>query len=149
MFLNISIIYPQSKLLLEHGAQKDQPDTALERTPLLYAAATSSEIVQLLLNYKVDIHAVNKFGATCLHYAAGSGNNSVVLRISCHTHCQILYENVCMYSCPPLMSCAGQSECCRILASVGCNVNARDKQKMTPLHMVRLTTFRVVFQEMY
>jgi len=71
--LIIEFTLHQTKLLLAHGAQKDQPDTALERTPLLYAAATSPDIVQLLLSHKVDIHAVNKFGASSLHYAAGSG----------------------------------------------------------------------------
>lgn len=62
----------QVKLLLEHGAQKDQPDTALERTPLHYAATTSKETVQVLLNHRVDIQSRNKFGATALHYAAGA-----------------------------------------------------------------------------
>jgi len=62
-----------AKLLLDHGAQKDQPDASLERTPLLYAATTSKETVQVLLSYRADIHARNKFGATALHYAAGAG----------------------------------------------------------------------------
>lgn len=65
-------LWLQCKLLLDHGAQKDQPDTALERTPLLYAAATSPETLKLLLGYKSDIHVKNKFGAGCLHYAAGA-----------------------------------------------------------------------------
>lgn len=71
-FLFFQRMFSQCKVLLDNGAQKDQPDTALERTPLLYAAATSPETVRLLLSYKADIHARNKFGAGCLHYAAGA-----------------------------------------------------------------------------
>ncbi|CAG7817069.1 unnamed protein product [Allacma fusca] len=62
-----------ARLLLDFGAQKDQPDTNLERTPLLYASATSIETVQILLHYRVDINSRNKFGANALHYAAGAG----------------------------------------------------------------------------
>jgi len=29
----------------------------------------------------------------------------------------------------------GKAECCRLLAAAGCSVNARDRMKMTPLHM--------------
>lgn len=114
------------ELLLDYGAQKDQPDTALERTALLYASATSAEIVQILINHQSDIHAKNKFGAGCLHYAAGAGK---------YSKCRSFYLNLFNILSRKYFSYLGQYECCRLLAASGCDVNARDRQKMTPLHM--------------
>ncbi|OXA45452.1 Transient receptor potential channel pyrexia [Folsomia candida] len=122
-----------SKLLLEHGAQKDQPDTALERTPLLYAAATSSEIVQLLLNYKVDIHAVNKFGATCLHYAAGSGQ-SECCRILASVGCNVNARD--KQKMTPLHMAARVDDIwsIEVLLEFGADIHAKDSVGKTALH---------------
>jgi ankyrin repeat protein len=62
-----------AKLLIERGADVNQPDPELGETPLIPAAARNlPEIVALLLENGADIDHQDNLGRTALHYAAFS-----------------------------------------------------------------------------
>jgi ankyrin repeat protein len=62
-----------AKLLIERGADVNQPDLEFGETPLIPAAARNlPEIVALLLENGADIDHQDNLGRTALHYAAFS-----------------------------------------------------------------------------
>jgi len=103
----------QTATFLHDNGADPNPRGYIEDTPLHSAALyANSEMVQILLKYKADVHARNNEGSTPLHFAS---RGVVVL------------ENT------PI-ACLLLSNIARQLLENGADVNARDNKRFTPLH---------------
>ena len=99
--------------LHDNGADLN-PRGYIGNTPLHSAALyANSEMVQILLKYKADVHARNDDGSSPLHFASRG---------------VIILENTSIVSL--LLSNIG-----RQLLEHGADVNARDNKRSTPLHV--------------
>ena len=68
-----------ARSLIELGADVENRDS-FQRTPLMYACKTGSKAsVELLLQYKAEITAVNNLGDTCINLAQKSGNSEIMM----------------------------------------------------------------------
>jgi len=72
--------YNIAKLLLNNGADKNAVDNH-GVTPILLAAGKDLAMLQLLLDHKANIQAVDKNYNTVLHYATKSGRSKVVQKL--------------------------------------------------------------------
>lgn len=114
-------------LLLEHGADVDQPDNIGSTSLIMAAENGKEEIVQRLIDHGANVNALNYGCCSGLYYASDYGYFNIV---------KLLLENNAMVNyqggwndISPLMRAAekGHLEITRYLIQYRANMNARDK----------------------
>ena len=142
-----------AQLLLQHGANVNQPNS-LDVTPLSVAASNGQlEIVSLLLQYKAEVNSLNFENHTPLYYAIVSGHSKVVSLLLQHGAIIDQYEikneikvfststalniyNCISKNCDPLLIIAVDGnyfEIAEMLLKHGINANQEDKNGNTAL----------------
>jgi hypothetical protein len=118
-----------------HKMGKNNPDSGDCQRELFGANyRLADEFICLLLGKSVDINATNKYGKTCLHYAAGNADDfdgrliSVLLNRGADPNVSDLTGKAPLHYVVPDRSAARLIEC-------GAQINVQDRDGKTPLHM--------------
>jgi cytohesin len=137
--------FQTAKLLHDNGADPNVRGYE-ETTPLQSAAYYGAfEMVQILLKYKADVHAMKNEGQTALHFASqgyDDGRRRPDLAVLLSNVIRLLLEhgadvNARMndYSTPlHIAARIGRVEAIRVLLELGADVNARKIDDTTTLH---------------
>ena len=111
-----------------------------QKTPLHVAAATSSRLVEILLDAGAEPAPVDVYGHTPLHVACRAGeSNSVGLLLQhykAHGHRMGIDQEDFVGRSPLFGACvSGRIESVRLLIEAGADVNLRDSYQVTPLNI--------------
>ena len=121
-----------AELLLDHGLNPNSMVSSAYRITLLHTAATagSKDMVELLVTKGADVNAEDREGGTPLWYAKGKNHTDVV---------ELLNKYGARSDMPvqALLDAVrdGKSEQVKSLIEKGANMNTRDYQGRTPLHL--------------
>lgn len=126
------VVYEIYKLLLEKGANCNEPDDN-EVTPFYHALTDhDSQVIKLLLKHGADVKRVTSYGGTAIHYAARNPHLDVIGLIFDQGF-DIESSTTTNYS--PLLIAAKfkNFEACEYFLKRGALVNKRAKDGNTPL----------------
>ena len=123
--------------LMASGADIEAKESETAASPLQMAAQFNHpNCVKTLVGvYKASINATDKNGDSALHLAAGLGNENVVKTLISFDHCDVnprgrLGRTALHYACQH-----GHVGCIQELMAGGAQIEARDSDSKTPLHL--------------
>jgi ankyrin len=121
-----------AKMAIEQKADVNQVE---KLTPLQFAIIGGNQaMVDLLLASKADLAKKSSNGSTCLHIAAGTGNDAVLTTLLRKSRALVNEKND--DGLTPLMLAVGSKglECVKSLISAGASLNVKDPQEKTLVH---------------
>ncbi|KAF8770210.1 Ankyrin-3 like protein [Argiope bruennichi] len=122
------------EILLKPGADYLNKDTKVKNSVLHIAAASGSlEIIESLIDKKVDINFRDSSGATPIHMAAKEGHRNV-LEYFLNLGMDVDERGENGWTSLHYAASGNHSKICRFLFEKGANVNAVSKDGATPLH---------------
>ena len=126
--------------VLHRNGSSVEPRGISDYTPLHFAALYGDlEMVQVLLEFGVDVDRPNKYGTTPLNYASGKGhrNSAMVVRLLIERGADPNARDVFGFAPLHQASVYGRIEIARVLVEHGANVEAKNDSGMTPLDVAR------------